>query len=221
MSDLRLVIFDVDGTLVDSQNEIMAAMALAHGDVGLPLPARSEIISRVGLSLDAFFHGLHPDRPDLTADLTAAYKDAFRTLADRHRTQPPPLFDGVEQVLRTLAAQPTTLLGLATGKSRRGVDRFVDQHGLKDVFLTVQTADTHPSKPNPSMLRAAMAETGVDAARCVFVGDTRFDMDMARAAGVGPIGVRWGYHPATSLGTNHILDQMVDLPEILEKVGVT
>jgi phosphoglycolate phosphatase len=86
------------------------------------------------------------------------------------------------------------VLGIATGKARRGIDRLFEREGWAHRFLTVQTADQHPSKPHPAMIRAAMAETGVGPERTVMVGDTTFDVEMALAAGVGALGVAWGYH---------------------------
>jgi phosphoglycolate phosphatase len=106
------------------------------------------------------------------------------------------------------------LLGMATGKSRRGVAAILERFGLVSHFVTVQTADTHPSKPDPSMLLKAMAETGVRPADTVMIGDTTFDIEMARAAGAGAIGVAWGYHPVVALekaGAHVIVDRCEDL----------
>ena len=110
-----------------------------------------------------------------------------------------PLFPGVAETIGRLAADPGIRLGIATGKSRRGVAHLVGRFAWDRVFATIQTADDAPSKPDPGMLLRAMAETGVAPDRTVMLGDTTFDMAMARAAGVRPIGVSWGYHPVPAL----------------------
>ncbi len=193
---MRLVVFDIDGTLVDSQVMILAAMARAFEAHGLACPSRAETLAIVGLSLPEAFQRLAPDGP--VAGLADAYKAAFRDLRadpDHHE----PLFDGMGAIVRTLSRQDDTVLGIATGKSRRGVDAVLARHELDGAFLTIQTADEHPSKPHPSMLRRAMTETGIDADRTAFIGDTAFDMEMARAVGAAGIGVGWGYHAADAL----------------------
>ena len=105
-----------------------------------------------------------------------------------------PLFEGVHEMLDRLAGQPETLLAVATGKGIRGVNRVLDLHGLRNLFVTVQTPDGNPSKPHPGMLQAAMREAGVGPERTVMIGDTSYDMEMARAAGCFALGVTWGYH---------------------------
>jgi phosphoglycolate phosphatase len=110
---------------------------------------------------------------------------------------------------------------MATGKSRRGVNRLFDREGWHKDFATVQTADDHPSKPHPSMLLGAMQETGVAPARTVMIGDTSYDIEMARAAGARAIGVAWGYHTVAELaaaGADAIVERFEDLPAALEDV---
>jgi phosphoglycolate phosphatase len=107
-------------------------------------------------------------------------------------------------------------LGVATGKSRRGLDILLDKHGLRDYFITAQCADVHPSKPHPAMLQAALAETGIAAKNAVMIGDTQFDMEMAGAAGVHAIGVTWGYHEVDRLVcADYIANDFVQIPSIL------
>lgn len=194
---MKLVVFDVDGTLIDSQALILAAMASAAESVGMaPLP-REEVLSIVGLSLPVAVQTLLPDAPD---DLRAAIVDSYRQAFMSGRIQSEaPLYPGARDCLDALAGRDDLLLGIATGKSRRGLDAMLDHHGLRGRFVTLQTADNHPSKPHPAMLLAACAEAGVEPAASVMVGDTVFDLDMARAAGMAGIGVEWGYHPADSL----------------------
>ncbi len=109
-----------------------------------------------------------------------------------------PLFDGIADLLGGLR-QAGWLLGIATGMSDRGLTHCLAAHGLTDHFVTLQTADRHPSKPHPAMLEAALAEAGAEPAQAVMIGDTAFDMQMARDAGVGALGVDWGYHEPDEL----------------------
>jgi len=220
MSDaLRLVIFDVDGTLVDSQGDILAAMAAAFSAVGAVCPSREAILGIVGLSLDVAMPKLAPDQSAATYDqLVDAYKDAYMTLrAQTGAAQSSPLYPGALEVLQTLNAQDNVLLGVATGKSRRGLDKLLEGHDLTSVFVTEQVADFHPSKPHPSMILAALAETGVAAEHAIMVGDTSFDMAMAKAAGIRGIGVSWGYHDTQALGdADCVIDAFADLPRTLD-----
>jgi phosphoglycolate phosphatase len=205
---MKLVIFDCDGTLVDSQHGIVAAMSEAFAGEGLAVPARDTILSVVGLSLDIAVARLVPEGSDLERvdRLADAYKEAFVAL----RSQPDhaePLFPGVRGVLERLAATDGVVLGIATGKSRRGVEVVLDREGLAGVFATIQTADTHPSKPHPSMIFGAMDQTFAAACDTVMIGDTTFDIEMAHGAGTASIGVTWGYHPEEALqaaGAHHI-----------------
>ncbi len=204
---LRLVIFDVDGTLVDSQGDIVAAMAAAFASVGLPLPMRETLLSIVGLSLDVAMPVLAPDADDVVhAQLVQAYKDSYMTLrAETGAAQSSPLYPGALDTLKALNAVPDLLLGVATGKSRRGLDKLIEGHALEGLFITQQVADFHPSKPHPSMVLQAMADAGVSADNTVMIGDTSFDMDMAAAAGVRGIGVNWGYHDREKLKNAHLV----------------
>ena len=129
-----------------------------------------------------------------------------------------PLYPGARAVLEALAARGGVALGVATGKSRRGLRHVFDAHDLHGFFVTRQTADDHPSKPHPSMIHAALAEAGVQAADAVMVGDTSFDIDMGRAAGVRTVGVRWGYHPAPALAhADALIDDFGALPGVLDR----
>jgi phosphoglycolate phosphatase len=221
MSVLRLVVFDVDGTLVDSQADILGAMAAAFGALGLPGPEREAVLGIVGLSLDHAMPRLAPDLPaSAHAELVYRYKEAYAGLRARGRVnETSPLYPGTRQMLERLAREAEVLLGIATGKSRRGLDVLLEAHGLTHHFVTQQVADHHPSKPHPSMLRAALAETGVEARDAVMVGDTSYDMDMARAAGMRAVGVRWGYHADPALAAADVLiDSCADLPGALDRL---
>ncbi len=218
MSDLRLVIFDVDGTLVDSQAEIMAAMTLAFGAEGMVMPDRATVLSIVGLSLAEAFHVLCPDADEARrARLVAAYKASFMQLRSDNQEMGP-LFPGALEAIAALRAQDDTLLAVATGKSRRGLDKVLERHGLTGVFHSEQVADHHPSKPNPSMILTALNETGVAPQKAVMLGDTTYDMDMARAAGIRTIGVTWGYHAPDTLRADVMIDDFAALPGAVDQL---
>ena len=204
---LRLVIFDVDGTLVDSQNDIVDALSHAFVLVGRAIPDRAALLSGVGLSLEVLMPRLVPDADSAThATMITAYKEAYMSLrAQAGVALSSPLYPGALDVLHRLDALPDVVLGIATGKSKRGLDKLIEGHGLEGLFVTQQVADFHPSKPHPSMIETAMAEAGADAAQTIMIGDTSFDMEMAQAAGVSGIGVTWGYHPRASLVAAHVL----------------
>ena len=223
-SPLRLVIFDVDGTLVDSQVDILAAMGFAFGQAGHPFPPREAVLGIVGLSLEVAVARL---APELDADqhrrMVGWYKEAYVELRRKSgAAQSSPLYPGAREVLEALNAQPETLLGVATGKSRRGLDKLLEGHGLERMFITRQVSDHHPSKPHPSMIRAALSETGLEPCQAVMIGDTSFDMEMAAAAGVAGIGVGWGYHPRAALGAaRHVVDSFDALPPLLQQIWET
>ena len=194
----RLIVFDCDGTLVDGQAAICASMDDAFAAAGLPLPDRNEVRRIVGLSLPQALARLAPDAdPELRAHALEAYKASFRT-ARSDGTLEEPLYPGIEPLLRRLHAGGARL-GVATGKSDRGLDACLTRHGVRELFVTLQTADRHPSKPHPAMLEAALFEAGVGVHEAVMIGDTVFDIAMARAAGVRAIGVAWGYHDPAEL----------------------
>jgi phosphoglycolate phosphatase len=194
LDDLALIIFDVDGTLVDSQSEILAAMNDAFAAISQPMPKRVAILATVGLSLEQAMMQLleMPVEDSVITAAVGAYKHSYRT--SREAGAMSVLYPGISDLLRECTQHENWVLGIATGKSRRGVDALLDYYDWNVVFQTIQTADMHPSKPNPAMLQAAVDETGVSGRRSLFIGDTTHDMEMAVAAGIGFVGVSWGYH---------------------------
>lgn len=218
---LRLILFDVDGTLVDSQGDILASMEAAFAAVNMaPLP-REKVLSIVGLSLDIAIPRLAPQLDEAAHEIMVeAYKARYAHLRATKGAGSSPFYPGVMQTLKKLAQRDEYLLGVATGKSRRGLTALLESHGLTGFFVTEQVADHHPSKPHPSMVLTAMAETGVELENTVVIGDTRFDMEMARAAKTTGIGVSWGYHPARELRAlaSVVLDQFDELPVYLDKI---
>lgn len=216
---LRLVVFDVDGTLIDSQRHIHASMTRAYEAAGLPAPLLSDVLRIVGLSLPEALARLLPDATEtLRASVVEGYKASF---AQERAQSLAPLYPGALEAIATLGARADTRLGVATGKSRRGLTHVLAAYGLDDVFVTTQVADDHPSKPHPAMLFAALRETGVAAGDAVMVGDTVYDIEMGRAAGLRTIGVTWGYHAAGALrdaGADRLIGAFEELPAAIDEL---
>jgi len=212
----RLAIFDCDGTLVDSGNNICLAMEDCFARAGLPAPCRTRTRRVVGLSLVEAMRAMLPEGDgDLHLALAEDYKRAFQRLRGSGLVEEP-LYEGVAELIDALD-KDGWLLGIATGKSDRGLALCLDHHGLAGRFVTLQTADRHPSKPHPSMIDQAMADAGASPQTTIMVGDTSFDMMMARTAGVTAIGVAWGYHESQELlaaGAHHIAAHPLDIPEL-------
>ena len=195
---VKLAVFDCDGTLVDGQGSICSAMEAAFAHAGLPAPDRHAVRRIVGLSLPHAVSRLIPQADArMVADVVDAYKAAYRA-ARASGDLAEPLFEGIAALLDNLRSAGW-LLGVATGKSSRGLTHCLATHGLGDHFITLQTADHHPSKPHPEMLNAALAEALAQPEHAVMIGDTAYDMQMACYASVRAIGVDWGYHEADEL----------------------
>jgi len=190
---VKLAVFDCDGTLIDGQASICEAMERAFASQAVSPPDRATIRRAVGLSLPQAMRKLMPDGgDDLHHALVEGYKHAFRSARTAGRLSQP-LFDGMADTLHALTAAGWTL-GVATGMSDRGLAHCLADNGIADLFVTLQTADRHPSKPHPAMLEAALFQAGARSEDAVMIGDTGYDMQMARDAGVRGIGVDWGYH---------------------------
>jgi len=216
----RLALFDCDGTLVDSQHAIVTAMRSAFTAESLAPPTRGAILSIVGLSLEAAIGRLVPgESPTLVAALCAHYR-AYNVRVRESGEAFDTLYEGIASLLDRLVRE-NWLLGVATGKAMRGLRHVLATHELSGHFVTLQTADTHPSKPHPSMIEAALAETGVDRANAVMIGDTSFDMLMARAAGVRGLGVGWGYHAPEELLAAGAASVAMDSAELGRHIGLS
>jgi phosphoglycolate phosphatase len=194
----KLAIFDCDGTLVDSGATIFVALKQTFQDHGIEVPPPEVCRRVIGLSLVEAMAGLVPDAsPDEQVELAEAYKRNFMALRVAGRVEEP-LFQGVLELLDALE-EDGWLMAVATGKSDRGLKHCLDLHGIHARFISLQTADRHPSKPHPSMVLQAIADAGAEPETTIVVGDTSFDMGMAVAAGARGIGVAWGYHDADEL----------------------
>ena len=213
----RLVVFDCDGTLVDGQAAICETMEQAFASAGLVAPDRHQVRRMVGLSLPYALRELAPDASDDERHaVVEAYKVGFRDLRLSGALREP-LFEGIGALIEQLDAEDW-LLAVATGKSDRGLIACLESHGIRDRFVSLQTADRHPSKPHPAMLEAALVEAGVAPADAVMIGDTSFDMEMAVAAGVRAIGVSWGYHEPQELfdtGASAVADTAEQLGDMI------
>ena len=214
----KLVIFDCDGTLVDSGAVIHACMTRAFAGAGLEPPTLAAPHGVIGLSLDYAIARLLAREPDmLVGELTEAYKRHFLTI----RSEPDfsePLYDGIAALIDGLAARDDIVLGMVTGKSRRGVQAVFATHGFGPRFMVVRTADDCPSKPHPAMVLECCAEAGFDPASTTVVGDAIYDFVMARSAGARAVGVGWGYHDRTALeaaGAYAVLSRPSDLLPML------
>lgn len=220
MSGNKLVIFDCDGTLVDSQHMILAAMHETFAEAGLEAVTDTAVRRVVGLSLYEAIEVLLPGADAAQhRDLEDRYKRIFYKLRVEQAAGPDPLFKGTREALTALS-DAGYLLGVATGNSQRGLARVLEEHDLEGMFVTLQTADGHPSKPHPSMIHTAVAEAGADVTNTVMVGDTSYDIMMAVRAGCHGLGVNWGYHRTVDLvdaGARHVATDYAEVPGLVNE----
>jgi phosphoglycolate phosphatase len=214
----RLAIFDCDGTLVDSQANICLAMEQCFARAGLEPPARERTRRVVGLSLVEAMAAMLPEGEfDQHLALAEDYKIVFQQMRGRGLVEEP-LYEGVADLLDALE-EGGWLLAVATGKSDRGLSLCLERHGLAGRFVSLQTADRHPSKPHPSMVEQALAEAGAAPQLSMMIGDTSYDMAMAKAAGVRAIGVAWGYHEEQELlaaGADYVAGHPSEIAQLVK-----
>ena len=214
----KVIIFDCDGTISDGQHMIVDSMNLCLDRFGMDRLEHNDVRRIIGLSLNEAFAVLKPDLGDKDRlELVEGYKKAFFDLRASESFEAEPLYPGTEEVLRDLD-RAGYVLAVATGKSLRGLKRVLGQHDLQDLFVSLQTADHHPSKPHPSMVKTAIQDAGSHPELAVVIGDTSYDMTMARLAGAHAVGVSWGYHDdheLTAAGAQTIADDFREIPAIL------
>lgn len=212
-----LAVFDGDGTLVDSREVIFRVARQASAEAGLPDPSYDQVRRMVGLSLPQALHTLAPQLTQKElGDFVRLYQNAFIAIHDTPGYAEP-LYDGAEETLRRLK-RAGWRLAIATGKSRRGVDRWMRRDGWPDLFATTHCADDGPGKPDPHMLLEAIRAAGTTPARTVMIGDASHDMLMAVAAGARPQGVAWGFNTAEEIlaaGAIHVAN---DFPELVAEL---
>lgn len=189
----RVIVFDWDGTILDSPAAIAECIQASCGDLGLEVPERSRASHVIGLGMQELMREIAPGLPPARyGEFVEAYRRHFRAREPAMR-----LFPGMRELLADLSA--TSLLGIATAKNRRGLERALDATGLRPHFRASRCADeTHP-KPHPAMLLELMEETKTDAKSMLMIGDTSHDLAMARAAGVDALAVSYGAHPEQGL----------------------
>jgi phosphoglycolate phosphatase len=196
---VRLIVFDCDGTLVDSQQTIITATEAALGSHDFVCPDRRDILYAVGLPVDVAMRRHAPEATDdQIINMLDIYRETYQQLVqqdDRGQV----MFEGMHEQIIQLGNMDDTLLGIITMKSRRGLEPVVDAYDIRQYFQVLKSADDGPGKPNPDLMLDAMRETGVDAAQTLMVGDTSFDILMAKAAGTQAIGVGWGYQTVEEL----------------------
>lgn len=210
----RLVVFDWDGTLMDSEAKIVASAVAAAADLGLPPLSRERVRDIIGLGLPEAVARLFPEADPTTA---RAYMDQYRHHFLEADTTPMPLFEGVEEVLGELDDRGY-LLAVATGKARRGLDRVLAETGLGGRFVATRCADETFSKPHPQMLMELMDLAGTSAAETLMVGDSEYDMAMAGSAGVAAVAVSYGVHACERLlahGPVACIHHIRELPTVL------
>lgn len=214
-----LLLFDMDGTLVDSAALLLAAQEEACRLHGHLHPGRQAGLDVVGLTLDlALGRLIGTNKPE--AEMGETYKRLFNTMRS-DATNPEfgePLYPGVAEGLARLHDREDVILGIATGKTRRGYDYLADRHDWARYFVTVQTSDVAPSKPHPGMIKQAMRETGIGPERTFMIGDSNHDMEMAVAAGVTGVGVSWGFQPVEVLrksGAKYIVERFDEIEALI------
>jgi phosphoglycolate phosphatase len=218
---LKLVVWDVDGTLVDSRQSIFDTSVAVYGRLGLPIPTYEQVRRIVGLGLREAFEVLSPGLPADEIDrVTQAFREEFQAL----RRDPgfiEPLYEGAAETLDRLRADGWKI-AMATGKSRSGVETVLRLHGWADLFDSTHCAEDGPGKPHPAMLLEAMKAIGAPPERTIMVGDTAHDMRMAKAAGVYAQGVSWGFHTAEEVregGADDVAEDFAALNRALDAFG--
>lgn len=214
MPEIKFITFDVDGTLIDSQEMIVRCLQLACRDLSIDCPpSRAQLLSGVGLPLA---EAVPKAIPHIDPARISEFVTAFRVHYDVLKYQVlelMPLFPGVREMLDELRRK-NYQLGIYTSKIKSGLDIVLDQHHIRDYFINIKTPDDGPGKPDPFLLNRAMAELNVMPENTIFVGDSTYDMLAGRAAGAGTLAVSWGYHTPQQLidaGAQRVIDSVADI----------
>jgi phosphoglycolate phosphatase len=216
---MRLVIFDLDGTLIDSVALIVETVTAAFEAVAEPVPPETAIRALSGIGAREALGIMAPGAD--AARLELILESYRRHYGERSGVAREALFAGALGTLDRLQAGSGTILAVATGKGYRGAVTLLERHGILDRFDSIQTPDHNRGKPDPQMIETAMAKAGVGRSRTVMIGDTVHDMRMARAAGVGAIGVAWGYHEVTELvaaGADVVVESFAELESAIDEL---
>jgi phosphoglycolate phosphatase len=207
-----LVVFDWDGTLCDSVSRIVTAMQRAAVDMEITAPNAEAVENIIGLGLAESVQALFPG---LSASGREGVQQRYSQRFSELDHSPSPLFPGARKTLQALRKRGHQL-AVATGKSRRCLDRVLGGHGMHSCFDSSRCADETRSKPHPEMLQPLLAEMGVAAEQALMVGDTEYDLEMAMAAGVTSVGVGYGVHSRARLARHKPLAIIEALPELLK-----
>ena len=219
-TNLRLAVFDLDGTLLDSTDSIVTGVKLAWQTLGFPEPDPAVVKRTVGLPWEKAIPMILPGVSEAEMDKVRSY---HQEVAQGLRRRPPrneTLFEGAREALDALETAGF-LLGIVTSRAQRRLLELLEAHDLRQRFVTLKTVDHGPGKPNPHLLNLAMAEAGVDRSDTVMIGDTTFDIEMARNAGTASVGVSWGVHEVEELsaaGADHIVDAFHEVPAVVHRL---
>ncbi len=215
---MRLVIFDLDGTLIDSVALIVDVLNGAFADAGMVAPDEKTMRSVSGIALREAMQILAPGATqEQAAVIVASYRTRY--LASEGKREP--MFDGAMAALDRLHADPETILAVATGKGYSGAVTLLTRHGVVERFNSIETPTHNLSKPDPQMIDTAIKKSGVSRKQVAMIGDTVHDMRMARRAGVKAIGVAWGYHEPVELreaGAEVVIERFDQLDAALDQL---
>jgi phosphoglycolate phosphatase len=219
---MPLIIFDIDGTLIDSVALIIETVTDAFSAINEPVPNETAIRAISGITAREAMAILAPTAtPERVDQILESYRTHYHGAAG---VSAEPLFAGALAALDRLQQRPNTILAVATGKGYRGAVTLLERHAILDRFHSVETPDHNRGKPDPQMIETAMDKAGAARSETVMIGDTVHDMRMAKAAGVQAIGVAWGYHEVTELiaaGADAIVESFAELDAAVDDLLAT